>query len=127
MSDHRLPYDIRASFSRLMLHLHVMRGSPITAVRHARLWRDIPDTVDVAGYHANAQERFVDSGPARSVAYDRFRNLIKVVDVYLDGLRMKYANGEVVLSESAANCSQNRLTYEVGGGGFVWNDLLIKL
>lgn len=47
MSDVRLPCDIRASFARLMLHLHVIRGSPVTAVRHARLWRYIPHEVTV--------------------------------------------------------------------------------
>ena len=47
MSDSRLPHELRASFTRLMLHLHVVRGSPLNAIRHARLWRDIPETVSV--------------------------------------------------------------------------------
>lgn len=50
MADTRLPCDIRASFCRLMLHLHVVRGSPVAAVRHARLWRDIPTKIDVKKY-----------------------------------------------------------------------------
>jgi len=47
MSDTRLPFDMRASFCRLMLHLHVVRGSLVPPIRHARLWREIPGKVGV--------------------------------------------------------------------------------
>ncbi|CAD5219928.1 unnamed protein product [Bursaphelenchus okinawaensis] len=113
MSDTRLPFDIRASFTRLMLHLHVVRGSPVTAVRHARLWRDIPNQVDVVSYHSNLTASFTDAGPSRHLAHEKFKGLLGVVDDYLAGLRKIYANGDVVLSESPNFCDQNRLTFEV--------------
>ncbi|KAI6239561.1 Inositol 1,4,5-trisphosphate receptor [Aphelenchoides fujianensis] len=101
MSDTRLPCDIRASFARLMLHLHVVRGSPVTAVRHARLWRYIPHEVSVKTYHSNPEESFAEAGHKHG-AGEHFREVLKVVDEYLAGLRAKYTNGEVVLSEAAA-------------------------
>ncbi|KAI6214303.1 Inositol 1,4,5-trisphosphate receptor [Aphelenchoides besseyi] len=112
MSDVRLPCDIRASFARLMLHLHVVRGSPVTAVRHARLWRYIPHNVSVNTYHSNPEESFAEAGHKHG-AGEHFRDVLKVVDEYLAGLRSKYSDGEVVLSEAAAFCDQNRLTFEI--------------
>lgn len=113
MSDKRLPCDIRASFTRLMLHLHVVRGCPVTAVRHARLWRDIPNSVNVVSYHSNLTESFAETGTSKHLAHEKFRGLLTVVDDYLNGLRKKHSNGEVVLCEMASHCDQNRLTFEV--------------
>ena len=45
MRDIRLPLELRASFTRLMRHLHVVRGSALAAVCHARLWKDIPEEI----------------------------------------------------------------------------------
>lgn len=51
MSDSRLPDNLRASFARLMLHLHVVRGSPLNAIRYARLWKEIPERVSILKYN----------------------------------------------------------------------------
>ncbi|KAK0400335.1 hypothetical protein QR680_003453 [Steinernema hermaphroditum] len=99
MSDNRLPFDLRACFTRLMLHLHVVRGSPVSAVRHARLWRDIPNEICIDGYCSRAVEGYVDG--------------CRTVDEYLANLRQENLGGGPVLKDTAANCEQNRLTLEI--------------
>uniref|UniRef100_A0AC35EUE8 Inositol 1,4,5-trisphosphate receptor n=1 Tax=Panagrolaimus sp. PS1159 TaxID=55785 RepID=A0AC35EUE8_9BILA len=104
IADNRLPCDIRASFARLMLHLHVVRGSPVTAVRHARLWRDIPEEVSVKQY-SNAMED--------SIRTKHLKNMCTIVEEYLEGLKKKIVIGEPVLKDSAGYCDENRLTFEI--------------
>ncbi|CAJ0918564.1 unnamed protein product, partial [Mesorhabditis belari] len=111
MSDGRLPADLRASFARLLLHLHVVKGSPHSAVRHARLWRDIPEQVTVSTYDTNGTKGYVDGGRAR--LDERIaREILSTVDNYLAGLRSSSADG-AVLKASGPSVHMNKLTFEM--------------
>uniref|UniRef100_A0AAF5RY03 Inositol 1,4,5-trisphosphate receptor n=5 Tax=Wuchereria bancrofti TaxID=6293 RepID=A0AAF5RY03_WUCBA len=112
ISDTRLPQDLRASFARLMLHLHVIRGSSFNAVHHARLWREIPLNVAVSGNSSRFVNGYVDSGYVHSEG-EVFDKVLRTVDVYLEELHKTTREGEPVLDPSLSKLKQNRLTFEI--------------
>lgn len=52
LSEVSLPYDLRALFCRLLLHLHVDAEpqETVTPVNYARLWTDVPVALTVDSY-----------------------------------------------------------------------------
>ncbi|UMM28392.1 hypothetical protein L5515_011260 [Caenorhabditis briggsae] len=105
MSDTRLPYDLRGSFTRLMLHLHVVRGSPMSAIRHARLWRSIPESVNVSTYESVSVEAYSDGSRMRigaSIAH----KVLATVETYLMALRDQP-------TDERHSVNSSKLTYEI--------------
>ena len=82
MSDVALPYDLRACYCRIMLHLHVDSEpqEAVTPVNYARLWGDIPEKISIDSYSHRSQTH-----AANSTA---FAGVIEFVDQYLQIIEM---------------------------------------
>ncbi|XP_072419628.1 inositol 1,4,5-trisphosphate-gated calcium channel ITPR3 isoform X1 [Chiloscyllium punctatum] len=100
MADETLPFDIRASFCNLMLHVHVDRDPQelVTPVKFARLWTEIPTTISIRDYDSNLND-------SRDDKKNKFANTMEFMEDYLNNV----VNDTLPFS----NEEKNKLTYEV--------------
>ncbi|XP_060550894.1 inositol 1,4,5-trisphosphate receptor type 2 isoform X3 [Pantherophis guttatus] len=100
MSDESLPYELRASFCRLMLHMHVDRDPQETGVpvKYARLWTEIPTKITIHEY-----DSFTDS--SRNDMKRKFAFTMEFVEDYLkEVVNQPFPFGDK---------EKNKLTFEV--------------
>uniref|UniRef100_A0A8C3PCC7 Inositol 1,4,5-trisphosphate receptor n=1 Tax=Chrysemys picta bellii TaxID=8478 RepID=A0A8C3PCC7_CHRPI len=101
MSDESLPYDLRASFCRLMLHMHVDRDpqESVVPVRYARLWTEIPTKITIHDRY----DSFTDS--SRNDMKRKFALTMEFVEEYLkEVVNQPFPFGDK---------EKNKLTFEV--------------
>ncbi|XP_032898387.1 inositol 1,4,5-trisphosphate receptor type 3 [Amblyraja radiata] len=100
MADETLPFDIRASFCNLMLHVHVIRDPQelVTSVKFARLWTEIPTSITIKDYDSNLND-------SRADMKNKFAATMEFMEDYLNTV----VNDALPFSDE----EKNKLTYEV--------------
>uniref|UniRef100_A0AAX7UDT1 Inositol 1,4,5-trisphosphate receptor n=1 Tax=Astatotilapia calliptera TaxID=8154 RepID=A0AAX7UDT1_ASTCA len=100
MMDETLPFDLRASFCRLMLHAHVDRDPQelVTPVKFARLWTEIPTSITIKDYDSNMDD-------SRDNKKNRFSSTMAFMEEYLNNV----LNDDMPFHDE----EKNKLTYEV--------------
>ncbi|XP_076122095.1 inositol 1,4,5-trisphosphate-gated calcium channel ITPR2 isoform X2 [Alosa pseudoharengus] len=101
MFDDCLPYNLRASFCRLMLHMHVDRDpqEAVVPVRYARLWTEIPSKITIHEYEYEFRDM------SREEMKRKFAPTMEFVEEYLrDVVSQAYPFGDE---------EKNELTLEV--------------
>ena len=126
MGDGDLPCDLRASFCRIMLHLHVNCDPQETVqpVELARLWEDIPDNLTIVDYMAwkrddsthCREERKNRDVPASdefesipAYAFLNNRSELSKTKQFVDSYLYKLQDDQLAFSDR----ERNKLTYEV--------------
>ncbi|KAK7890890.1 hypothetical protein WMY93_022853 [Mugilogobius chulae] len=79
MFDDCLPYNLRASFCRLMLHMHVDRDpqESVVPVRYARLWTEIPSEISIHDFEYESTDT------SRDEMKRKFSPIMDFVEEYL--------------------------------------------
>ncbi|XP_055011214.1 LOW QUALITY PROTEIN: inositol 1,4,5-trisphosphate receptor type 2 [Boleophthalmus pectinirostris] len=79
MFDDCLPFNLRASFCRLMLHMHVDRDpqESVVPVRYARLWTEIPSEITIHDFEYESTDT------SREEMKRKFSPIMDFVEEYL--------------------------------------------
>ncbi|XP_065669152.1 inositol 1,4,5-trisphosphate-gated calcium channel ITPR1 isoform X5 [Hydra vulgaris] len=107
IADHGLPLSLRAAFCRLMLHMHIDRDpqEPVSPIRYARLWSQIPTKNAIEEYDNHIREEQGD-GKSEKINVSSFKPTMNFVENYLHTIA-------VSVEIDMTDIEQNKLTYEV--------------
>uniref|UniRef100_A0A7N8YJQ7 Inositol 1,4,5-trisphosphate receptor n=1 Tax=Mastacembelus armatus TaxID=205130 RepID=A0A7N8YJQ7_9TELE len=120
MFDDCLPYNLRASFCRLMLHMHVDRDpqEAVVPVRYARLWTEIPSKITIHEYEYESTDI------SREEMKRKFAQTMEFVEEYLkDVVSQPFPFGDKDKNEltlEVVNLARNLVYF----GFYSFNELL---
>ncbi|XP_078139427.1 inositol 1,4,5-trisphosphate-gated calcium channel ITPR2 isoform X3 [Centroberyx gerrardi] len=120
MFDDCLPYNLRASFCRLMLHMHVDRDpqEAVVPVRYARLWTEIPSKITIHEFEYESTDT------SREEMKRKFAPTMEFVEEYLkDVVNQPFPFGDKEKNEltlEVVNLSRNLVYF----GFYSFSELL---